>query len=358
MEPSQTKFFLTVPETWEAMLAACKEAKETIDLEQYIFNDDKIGHQFAEVLRERARNGVRIRVLCDAVGSWGLYTSPLPTLMENDGIEIRFFNIISPWRIHNALAFFFRDHRKILIIDGKVGFTGSSGLRDDMPEWRDTNVQVGNSIVSEMLFAFNEMWARAAEKRIINRIRKARDYAPGFEFITNAPYVRKRFLYYKIIEAIRAAKKHIYITTPYFIPDRRLGRVLRLAEKRGVDVRVLVPAKDIEPFVGLAARSHFEPMLKNGIRFFLYEKSFLHAKTIVIDDEWSTVGSFNMDSLSFIYNHEANIVSSEPSFVAALKEHFLTDLTHAREISYIEWLGRPLLQKIKEILIIPLRRFL
>ncbi len=351
------KFYIKGQDALEAMLAACEKATKTIDLEQYIFENDTIGLRFIEILRKKSQNGVKVRVLCDAVGSWFLYNSNLPAAMRADGIEVRFFNAVSPWRIHNIFSWFFRDHRKILVIDQKIGFTGGVGIRDDIFTWRDTNVEVHNEIVGEMLATFNILWTQVENRHIVSRLRKARQYARGFQFVTNSPYFRKRFLYFNVIDALRSARQYAYLTTPYFVPDARLTRVLKLAVRRGVDVRLIVPKNTIEPFVGLAMHSYYEGMLRAGVKIFEYDACFLHAKTIVIDDEWATMGSFNLDSLSFLYNYEANIISTDQTFIQSLKKHFLDDLHSAPEITFDSWLERPLIQKLQEMCLMPFRGF-
>jgi len=358
MNNIEPQFYLSGHDAWEAMLADCAGATTCIDLEQYIFVDDDIGRKFIDVLRERSRAGVKVRIICDAVGSWYLYNSSEVLLMKKDGIEIRFVNPVSPWRINNFFSWFFRDHRKILVIDKKIGYTGSLGIRDDMHSWRETTVRVGGNIVTEMSVTFNEMWLRTADTDVISRINKARSYTRGFNFVTNSPYFRKRFLYTSVIDALRGAHKYIYITVPYFVPDPRLIRVLKLAVRRGVDVRIIVPGHSVEPFVGLAAQSFYEELLRYGVKIYIYKKVFLHAKTIAVDDEWATVGSFNLDSLSFFYNYEANIISTESSFVVAIKNHFEVDLADAHEVILSEWIKRPFWEKIREFLIIPLRGLL
>lgn len=278
--------------------------------------------------------------------------------MKKDGIEIRFVNPVSPWRINNFFSWFFRDHRKILVVDKKIGITGSLGIRDDMQNWRETTVKVTGTVVDEMFVAFNEMWIRTADTDVLSRISKARRYTRGFNFVTNAPYFRKRFLYLTVIEALRGAQKCIYITVPYFVPDPRLIRVLKLAVKRGVDVRIIIPENSPEPFVDHAAQSFFEELLNYGIKIYIYKKVFLHAKTIAVDDQWATVGSFNLDSLSFFYNYEANIVSTESSFVNSIKNHFLADIKESHEVILSEWLKRPFWEKIRELCIVPIRGLL
>lgn len=347
------------------MFRLCADARTSIDIEQYIFSSDNIGARYVELLREKARAGVKVRILCDAVGSWDLYNSPLPEHMRADGIDIRFVNMVGPWRVKNISSWFFRDHRKLLIVDNKTGLTGSSGLHDDMTNWRETNVEVSTDginagIVTEMVSSFNEMWERTGDKRMISRISRSRKYIRGFQFIINAPYFRKRFLYYTVIDALRSAKNNIYLTTPYFIPDRRLLRALQAAVKRGVVVKLMLPKAnfEVELFVGSAVRSYYERLLRAGIKIYEYNKSFLHAKTITIDNEWATVGSFNLDNLSFMYNYEANVVSTDPYVVQPLTAHFNVDLMHTNEIFLADWQKRPFIQKLQEFLVIPIRRFM
>ena len=358
MTEIEWQFYLTGRDTWEAMLKACEEAEETIDFEQYVFSDDEISCRFVDVFRRKAKEGVKVRVLCDTVGGWNLYNSTLPRELRADGVEIRFFNIVSPWRIKNFFSWFFRDHRKILVVDKRIGFTGGVGIRDEMASWRDTHVKVEGPIVAEMERAYNELWVQSIDKDLLSRLKKAKTYMRGFHFVTNAPYWRKRFLYYGLIEAIRSAERYIYLTTPYLVPDGRLMRILRLAIRRGVDVRIIVPKQSNMPFVERAAHAHFDILLSSGVRIFQYHHGFLHAKTAVIDDEWATVGSFNLDSLSFTYNYEANIVSTESIFIDEVKKHFATDLNYTREISLAEWRRRPWTQKFREWLVTPIRRFL
>lgn len=351
-------FYLSGRDAWRAMLDACERAEKTIDFEQYVFSDDKISQQFIELFRRKQKQGVKVRMLCDTVGGWNLYKSSMPREMREDGVEVRFFNIVSPWRIRNFFSWFFRDHRKILVIDKSVGFTGGIGIRDDMETWRDTHVKVSGPIVLEMERVFNELWAQSVEKNFISRIKRLKTYAKGFHFVTNAPYWRKRFLYYDIVESIRSAQKYIYLTTPYLVPDSRLMRILRLAVARGVDVRIIVPKKSNMPFVERASQAHFDPLLQYGVRIFQYHHEFLHAKTAVIDDEWATVGSFNLDSLSFLYNYEGNIVSTDKTFIDEVKKHFTHDLKYTRELSLEEWRQRPFVAKFREWLVMPIKRFL
>ncbi len=346
------------PKTWEAMLADCKLAKKSIDIEQYIFDGDIVGSKFINLLREKNKEGVKIRLLIDMIGSMDFYNSRTPDMLRSEGIEVKFFNVVSPWRIFKFTNLFLRDHKKILVVDGVVGFTGGLGIRDNMTEWRDTTVRVEGKVVTEMLDTLNEMWKRAEDHGVVYMVRRFRNQIKRNNYITNDPYFKKRFLYYSFIEAIRSAKKYVYITNPYFIPDRRLARVLRLAKERGVDIKILIPEKSDVPLIESASNSTLEKLLKNGIRFYRYLPEFLHAKSAVIDDNWATVGSFNLDSLSFTFNHEANLVTYNPLFAVDVKNMFLKDLEQAKEIKYEEWKLRPTTDRVREFFISFIRGFL
>lgn len=358
MEKTSAQFYTESASAWEAMLSACTEAKNTIEMEQYIFENDSIGGRFIEIFKQKQKAGVRVRLIYDTVGSYYFYKSPTVKELRRLGVQIRFFNIISPWRIHNIFSWYFRDHRKILVVDGKVGFTGGVGIREDMKYWRDTNVKVEGHVVEEMQNAFNEMWVLTAEKNIWQRIKRARLYQKKINFVTNTPYLRRKFLYKRVIEAIRFSKEYVFITTPYFIPNQKLIKVLRKAIRRGVDVRIIVPKTLDLSIVSRASHSFFYELLLHGVRIFQYNGNFIHTKTAVIDDKWSTVGSFNFDNLSFTYNHEANIISTEYGFINELKNHFENDLMKCQEVKIEEWIKRPIAWKIREFIIMPFRRFI
>ena len=160
------------------------------------------------------------------------------------------------------------------------------------------------------------------------------------------------------MEAFQGAKKSIYIETPYFIPGHRLVRVLRLAKRRGVDVQIIVPEKLDVPIVATATQSTFEKILRSGVRIFKYQPTFMHAKTAVVDGEWTTFGSFNMDNKSFIYNHEANVITTNSKCVGEITKHFIDDLRECKEITYNEWKRRGIVARIREFFIGPIRGFL
>lgn len=340
------------------MKEACLNARKSIDIEQYILERDDIGQEFLEIFINKKKEGVRIRILCDMAGSYSFYASSLPETLRSVGIEVRFFNVIKPWRLHTFFSWFFRDHRKLLIVDESIGFVGGVGIRSDMRGWRDTHLRVLGSIISEMILAFDEMWHVSGETKFIKRLSATRKFVKGFQFVTNSPLVRRRFFYNEFITAIRSAERFIYITTPYFIPDRRLRRVLRLAARRGVDVRILIPKTSDFVWVDRASHTYFEKLLGSGVRIFQYTGDMLHAKTAVVDENWATVGSFNLDSLSMRFNYEANIVGARPEFTSEIRSFFEKDALRSEEVLLTDWQTRSRQNRFFEFLSLPIRRFL
>lgn len=351
MSQVKVNFYTKTSQAWEAMLEDIRNAKRTIDIEQYIFTVDSAGKQFIELFREKLKQGVRIRLLVDAVGSYSFYRSLLPDFLKEQGVEIRFFNPISPWRIASFTSNFFRDHRKIMIIDDEIAHLGGVGIQEHMAAWRDTHMRITGPLVKNIRQSFENVW-EGVKLGFYIRYKKFQDFVKKYDLHTNSPSLRQRYMYQTLLSHIRNAKDKIYLTTPYFVPDVPLYRALRLASKRGVDVRIIVPKIADHYFVNHARESYFTLALKAGIKIFVYEPVMMHAKTAVID-EWASVGSFNLDSLSFFFNHEANISSSDTVFVNEVQNHFFDDLKVSRQVTFQEWVKRPLRKKFLELMTWP-----
>lgn len=351
------KFYTTSSDAWDAMLADCEAARHAIDLEQYLFVNDKIGRRFADVLMRKAREGVRVRVLLDGAGSFGVFVSGLPEEMRSAGVQVRFFNPISPWRVSNILSWYFRDHRKIIVVDGEIGHVGGVCVEDIMANWRDTQLRIQDPVVGEMQEAFERMWDYVATggKRSFP---KPASQSEDFSFLTNSPRLRQRFVYWALIGAIRGAASHIYLTSPYFIPDPRFFRALRAAARRGVDVRLLVSGPSDHPFVDIASNSYYQRAFRSGIRIFRYQGRRLHAKTAIVDGEWATVGTTNLDNLSLLFNYEGNITTTNSKMIWGLSVQFKEDLEYARELTRKEWRQRPRIEKFLEKVMWPFHKFL
>lgn len=339
------------------MLKACKRAEKSIDLEQYIFNDDEVGRRVATVLMEKARAGVRVRVLADVVGSHSLFVSDLSIDLSNAGVQIQFFNQIEPWWPYKIAQWFLRDHRKLLIVDGVEGWTGGVGLANFMTDWRDTHVLVTGDVVAQMQESFNKLWVMA--RRGKNSVGLVPSEPAGtMQFLSNAPKRHQRYIYYAILDAVKNAQEYIYLTTPYFVPNRKLFRALKRAARRGVVVKLLVPKSSDLRLVDLACQSYFWLTLRAGIKIFQYEPTMMHAKTVIVDKTWAMVGSCNLDNLSLILNYEDALIVTDTKFVADLQKHFEDDLKSAPELTQEVWHSRPLGDKFLESLTWPLHRLM
>ncbi len=361
--PTKWALYASNEEAWAAILRDCSHAERSIVLEQFIFTKDAFGDKLIDVCLERASKGVKVRFLWDAAGSFTVFGSNIAEELTKKGIELVFWRTLIPdyFKIPNFRSWFLRNHRRTLVIDEQVGYTGSISIRDSMKNWRDTNARFEGPVVVQMYDAFERMWARAVKKRHIPPKRSLRD--PEFRYETNYPAPGKRHIYRSLIEAIRNARTYVYLTTPYFVPTRRLARVIKLAAHRGVDVRILVPERtDHYPALDLGARSFFGPLLASGTRIFLYPNkdgsTLIHGKTAIIDGSWATIGSLNLDNVSLLYNFEANIVSTNSRFAEELESHFIHDMNVSKEIDRRAWRRRFFLERLPEYAIKLVRRFL
>lgn len=353
---TQWRWYLSPEDAWDAMYDDCARAERSIDIEQYILNNDAVGFRFLSLCREKARAGIAVRVLLDGVGSYWLYNSQEIAELSHAGASVHFFNHVSPWRVHTIAGWFLRDHRKLIIVDSRVGYTGGVGIDARMRGWRDTQVRIEGLVVREMGHAFDIMWEHVT--RGVPHEKKKVEWRDNFQFLLNAPRFRQRLVYQSLIGAIRGATRSVYLTTPYFIPDFRFSRAIRRAARRGVDVRILMSEVSDHPSIDIASDAYIGTALAVGIRVFKFQGKVVHAKTVVVDDVWATVGSTNLDNLSLTFNYEANIASLDAQFVADLKQHFLTDLYSAREITVSDWERRPIRRKLLELLSWPIHRFL
>ena len=351
--------YATNEEAWAAMLEDCRKAQTSIDIEQFIFVADELGQKFIDICVERAAAGVKVRFLWDAAGSFSFWGASIADDLKTKGIELIFWKTLVPsyHRVPYVRAWFLRNHRRTLVIDGNVSYTGSMCIYNPMKNWRDTSVRLEGNVVREMASAFDRMWGRATNVQHLPPRVFARD--TQFRYITNKPRPGQRHVYSQILEAIRSARKYIYITTPYFVPTHRLLRVIKLAAHRGVDVRIILPERtDHYPTLDIAARSYFNTLLQSGVRIFLYRGTVIHSKSIVVDGEWSTVGSLNLDHVSLLYNFEANIVTINAKFAKELSAHFIHDIHESNEIMLDQWRSRFFVERIPEILIRLVRKFL
>jgi len=361
MSPTPTSWTLYASneDAWVAMFTDCARAKKSIVLEQFIFANDELGKKLIDICAERAATGVKVRFLWDAAGSFTIFGSDIVTDLKKRGIELIFWKTLIPgyFKVPNFRSWYLRNHRRTLVIDGQIGYTGSICIRDSMKDWRDTNARFEGLVVRETQNAFDRMWGRAKNDKPLPKRVHASDHE--FSYITNYPSPGRRHVYSQLIDAIRIARNYIYITTPYFVPTHHLLRVIKLAANRGVDVQIILPERtDHYPTLDYAARSYFSALLESGVRIFLYEGNIIHGKSTTIDGEWTTVGSMNLDSASLLYNFEANIVTTNTKFAEELAAHFVRDIQHSREIRLEEWRKRFFTEKLLERLIRLVKKFL
>lgn len=351
------KIYRNTEQAWDEMLQACEKAEATIDLEQFIFVNDDIGKKFVEVCERKASQGVKIRFLWDAAGSFSFIGSRIADELDKKGIRLRFFKTLIPLAAWNHRLWFFRNHRRSLIIDSKIAFTGSLSIWDETKDWKETHIKIEGEIVKEIDRAFENMWSRAGSDKY-KWDKKEPTIFNDFSYITNSPVRKMKFLYRQLVIALENAQKNIYITTPYFCPDNRILNLLKSASKRGVDITLLLPEESDHFIVDLVGQSFFQTLLKNKIKIYRYQTGMIHSKSIVIDDIWTSVGTLNLDNVSLKYNFEANIVSTNKDFTNEINTLFHEDLLSSKELILSEWKNRSFFQKILEKMILPFRPLL
>lgn len=342
-------------EIFPSMLAAIRSAKRSITMETYIYWDGEIARVFAEAIAEKSRGGVEVKLILDAVGSAKMSPSLIEFLQKN-GIEILWYH---PLRWYTLSRINHRTHRKLLIVDGRVGFTGGVGIADewlgdaDAPDhWRETQVRIEGPAVTQMQYAFMDNWIKAG-----GLIPTGFDYFPKVEPAGTVPvHVMKSSpsegvsavkLFYGL--ALTSAKHKVSITNAYFIPDADAIRALEGAVRRGVEVRVVVPGQwsDV-PIVRQASRWNYDRLLRRGVKIFEYQGTMIHAKAMVVDGLWTTVGSSNFDARSFRLNDEVNVGIYDAGVAAEMDAMFEKDLARSVEIRLSAWRRRSWFARAKE----------
>lgn len=384
------------PQTYEAMLKAIRAARHHINFEIYIFEADEVGRTFADALIERQRQGVQVNLMVDGVGS---IKTPREFFdaMRDAGIRIVEFNPVNPLRAKAGWDVNQRDHRKLIVVDGRVAFVGGinvssvysgsslggsfgsgrfgsgsapsgssgSGGDDDGADdgdkmkkkpadglpWRDTQLQIEGPAVAELQKLFVESWRKQNGPALDTSTfypRLARRGDEVVRTIGSTPDDPYSLIYVTLISAIRNAEKEIFLTNAYFVPDPQLLQALKDAAARGVDVRLLLPSKTDSELVFHAGRAYYTELLESGIKVFERHKAMLHAKTALIDGVWSTVGSTNLDWRSFLHNDELNAVVLGGDFGNQMRAMFERDLKDSRPVLLEEWKRRPLAMRLKE----------
>ena len=342
-------------QTFPAMLEAIAGAKHEILLEMYWFASDGVGRQFADALIERAEAGVKVRVIYDAVGS--IQTdSRMFSRLRDAGCKVEEFNPIAPWRARFRIGLLNnRDHRKLLVVDRQVGFTGGVNLGDEWAPrsaggagWRDDTIRIEGPAVEQMCAIFDFGWRRIVEPQTttLPRFRPPADPADSkgsrVRVLANHYFRQRRAIRHTYLRRIRSAQRSVCITNSYFVPDGQIRRVLAQAVKRGAQVRVIVPGETDVVAVRHAARKLYGRLLLAGIQLYEWQGPILHAKTAIVDGRWCTVGTYNLDSRSLRFNLEVVAAVEDAAVAAAMEQRFIEDLERTRPVSYDEWRLRPL----------------
>jgi cardiolipin synthase len=342
-------------EIFPAMLAAIRDASQTITFETYIYWSGDIGWVFARALEERARAGVKVHVLLDWLGSQKIEQAMLDE-MKASGIEIERYH---PLRWYNLGRMNNRTHRKLLVVDGKVGFTGGVGIADpwagdaqDADHWRDSHYRLEGPAVAQMQAAFMDNWIKTSGK-----VLQGTGYFPPLapvgdalaQVFTSSPSGGGDSMQLMYLLAITAAEYTIDLAAAYFVPDELTRRAIRSALARGVKVRILVPGKKVDALVvRQASRSDWGELLLAGAEIYEYQPAMFHCKAMIVDSQLVSVGSTNFDNRSFRLNEEANLNVYDKAFAERLEDVFEQDLERSRRITYESWKNRPWYVKAME----------
>jgi len=354
-------------EIFPALLKAIHGAKASITYAQFLYKGGPIAHELAQALAERCRAQVQVKILIDAFGGDDM-PADIPALWQKSGCEFRWFRpfrlsqLITPWELLN---YDYRNHRRILVIDGKIGFTGGHGVSPawtgdgrQRGHWRDTDARIEGPVVRQLQAAFVESWRETTGDLLGGDL-----YFPELEpqgnvhaqIVKSSPFSGGYETYLSLLLSITSAKKSIHITNPYVLPDERLEQALAQVAARGVHVIVLTPGRIDWKLVHRASRRGLGALLRHGIQVYEYQPALLHAKTMVVDGVWAIIGTTNLDNRSFALNEEINLAVRDAGIAGQLERAFEEDLKHSRKLTYEEWKSRPWSEKILELFTLPIK---
>ena len=354
------------PATYQAMLQAIAGARDHVNMETYILDDDEIGQQFAQALILKQQEGVQVNLIHDSVGTFNTPKEYFDRLTES-GVRVLEFNPVNPLLAKKNWELNQRDHRKLLIVDGATAFLGginisgvySSGSsivkhtgHSGDPKWRDTDIQIDGPVVADFQRMFLSTWTAQKGKPLA-----ARDYLPKLQAvgdqvvraIGSSPDDAYSQIYGTLLSAIDSAETSVQITNAYFVPDPQLLDALTAAAQRGVDVALILPSQTDSWLVFHAGRRHYSRLLRAGVKIHERRGVILHSKTALIDGVWATVGSTNLDWRSFLHNHELNAVVLGTSFGRQLQAMFDQDLAESDTITLAQWERRSIDLRLKEV---------
>lgn len=354
------------PATYRAMLEAIEAARDHIHLETYIFDDDAVGHRFANALLRQRERGVAVHVIRDSVGTLSTPQAFFQRLTDG-GVQVLDFNPVNPAQARGEWLLNERNHRKLLIVDGRVAFLGginissvysggsfsraSSVRPDSAAGWRDTDLQVRGPVVADFQRLFIATWEAQRGPPLPERTYFPPPQKSGDDVVRaigSSPQDEHSLIYITLLSAIGSAETSVCLTNAYFVPDPQLLDALEAAAARGVDVVLVLPSQSDSWLVLNAGRAHYDRLLRAGVKIHERRGVVLHSKTALVDGVWATVGSTNLDWRSFLHNHELNAVVLGAAFGAQLQAMFDRDLAASDEIVLAQWEQRPLHQRMRE----------
>ncbi|TFB22014.1 cardiolipin synthase [Filobacillus milosensis] len=355
---TETKVLTNGKETFPAILDALEKAEHHIHMEYYIFRDDELGNQFKEVLTRKAKSGVEVRLLYDAVGSWKL-SDRFKSELDKAGVQFKAFSPVRMPFIGNRINF--RNHRKIVVIDGKIGFVGGLNIGDEylgkvpaFGNWRDTHLFVRGEAVRSLQTIFLQDWNYETGEYLLKPDYLSPeiidDHFGGVQMVTSGPDNQWEAIKKLYFSMIISAKKSIWIASPYFIPDDDILTAMKVASLSGVDVRLLMPRRPDKRIVFHASRSYFPELMEAGVRIFEYEDGFMHSKVVIVDHELASIGTSNMDMRSFHLNFEVNAFLFRTESTNKLVEDFKEDFLKSREIEPERFKSRSIFLRVMESL--------
>lgn len=357
------------PQTMRAIMAAVRAARDHINLETYIFEGDEVGLALAELLIEKRQAGVTVNVIYDSVGTLDTPREFFER-MRDAGIRVLEFNPVNPLKARRGWDINQRDHRKLLVVDGRIALTGGVNIskvygkssllashRQRPPKdakeaaWRDTHMQIEGPAVAEFQKLFLGTWLRQTGK-LLDDAQYFPELKPRGKALVRAigstPDHADYAIYKTYISALTNADKYVHLTTAYFVPDRQVVQAMLDAARRGVDVRIIFPSLTDVGLILYAGRSYYDELLAAGVRVYERKAAVLHAKTAVIDGVWSTIGSTNLDMRSFLHNDELNAVVLDTDFAERMEALFQHDLSESTEITAQTWSQRGWRERLRE----------
>ena len=350
---NKVEIFTNGPQFYPAMIEAIRAATRSVNLECYIFQPGRVADEFIDALSDRARKGVNVTVVVDAIGSLGLWGRPVRRLRQA-GCRIQSYQRPHWYRLARLNN---RTHRELLVVDGRIAFAGGAGIADwwmypkgRRPPWRDTMARIEGPIVAALQGVSAENWLECC-----GEILTGPEYFPDLDaagettafVVKSSPSDRATASRVAFQLLMEGADQHVHISTPYFLPDRAFRRALREIAARGVELTVIVPGRATDQrWVRLASRRMWGQLLECGIRIFEYRRTMTHVKVLIVDGLWAVLGTTNIDNRSFEHNDEVNIALRDPVVARRLLEDYQRDLLDSEEITLERWRRRPLWEKI------------